>query len=151
MSEQGTFMKRIVLWCLLALAPILVLAAPGEDPASLEQLRKAAEGGDAEAMLELGILYEFGYRMADNKAPALAWYRLAAESGSAKAGPRQDALRGKMAGKELEEANKLYAEYSAAVRKPAPPKAAEQPAAAVPTTVPAPAPTPIGEPASAPK
>ncbi|HKQ31129.1 MAG TPA: hypothetical protein VJS66_07590 [Burkholderiales bacterium] len=145
-------MKRIALWCLLALTPVLVLAAPTEDPVSLEQLRKAAEGGDAEAMLELGILYEFGFKMSDNKAPALAWYRLAAESGSARAGPRQDALRGKMVGKELEEANKLYTEYSAAVRKPAPPlRAAEQPAATAPTTAPAPAPTPASEPAPATK
>lgn len=139
-------MKRMVLWCLLALAPVLASAAPpAEDPAGLDQLRKAAESGDAEAMLELGILYEFGFRMPDNKAPALAWYRLAAESGSAKAGARQDALRGKMAGKELEEANKLYAEYSATVRKPAPPKTAEQPAST------APAPTPASDPAPAPK
>jgi len=138
-------MKRIVLWCLLALAPALVSAASVEDPVGLDQLRKAAESGDAEAMLELGILYEFGFKMPDNKAPALAWYRLAAESGSAKAGPRQDALRGKMAGKELEEANKLYAEYSAAVRKPAPSKAAEQPAST------APSPTPASDPAPATK
>src|SRR5687768_9441454 len=101
-------MKWIML-CLLV--PVLALAAP-EEPAGLDQLRKAAESGDAEAMLELGILYEFGFSMPDNKAPALAWYRLAAESGNAKASARQDALRAKMAGKELDDANKLYADYT---------------------------------------
>jgi TPR repeat protein len=134
-------MKRITLWLCLLLAPVLVLAAP-EDPAGLEQLRKAAESGDAEAMLELGILYEFGFKMPDNKAPALAWYRLAAEAGSTKANPRQDALRAKMAGKELDEANKLYVEYAAAVRKPAPAKAPESTAPATATPTPASSPTP---------
>jgi TPR repeat protein len=137
-------MKRITLWLCLLLVPALALAAP-EDPAGLEQLRKAAESGDAEAMLELGILYEFGFKMPDNKAPALAWYRLATESGSAKAGARQDALRGKMAGKELDEANKLYAEYAAAVRKPAPAKVSEQ------TTPVAATPAPTSTPSVAPK
>jgi TPR repeat protein len=141
-------MKHIALWCCLVLIPAFASAAPVEDPASLEQLRKAAEAGDAEAMLELGILYEFGFRMPDNKPPALAWYRLAAESGSTKAGARQDALRGKMAGKELDEANKLYAEYSSTLRKPAPAKAPEQTPSASP---PAAAPTPASTPAAAPK
>jgi TPR repeat protein len=135
-------MKRIALCLCLALVPAMVSAAP-EDPAGLEQLRKAAENGDADAMLELGILYEFGFRMSDNKAPALAWYRLAAELGNAKANARQDAVRSKMAGKDVEEANKLYADYSAAVRKPAPkPESAspQAPSEAAPTPASAPAP-----------
>lgn len=148
-------MKRIIFWLCLTLMPMLALAA--EAPAGLEQLRKQAESGDAEAMLELGILYEFGFRMADHKAPALAWYRLAAESGNAKAGARQDALRSKMAGKDLDESNKLYTEYAASVRKPA--SAPVAPAAAVPAAAaPEPAapaapaaPTPADAPASAPK
>lgn len=133
-------MKRIIFGLCLLLAPVFGSAA-SDAPAGLEQLRKAAESGDAEAMLELGILYEFGFSMPDNKAPALAWYRLAAESGNNNANARQDALRGKMAGKELDEANKLHAEYSAAVRKPAPVKAEEQtlPADATPTNSPSPA------------
>jgi TPR repeat protein len=111
-------MKRIVLWLALALLPLTALAV--EDPAGLERLKKGAESGDAEAMLELGILYEFGFRMRDHNAPALAWYRLAGEAGNAKAGGRYEALRVKASPKEIEEANKLYTEYSSLVRKPPP-------------------------------
>lgn len=112
-------MKRIMLW-LLFLVALPAGAAQVEDSAGLEQLRKTAESGSADAMLELGILYEFGFRMPDNKAPALAWYRLAAEAGNAKAGARQDALKGGMSGKEIEDANKLYVELAATVKRPAP-------------------------------
>jgi TPR repeat protein len=139
-------MNRMLGWPLMVLA---LLSAPVgavqvEDPAGLENLRKSAESGNAEAMLELGILYEFGFRMPDNKAPALAWYRLAAEAGSAKASSRQDALRPTMSAKEVEEANKLYADYAANLRRPAP-------APTTPAPVqPAPAPPPPAESAPAP-
>ena len=113
-------MKRMMWGMALALLPVLLLATPVEDSAGLEQLRTAAERGDSESMLELGILYEFGFRMQDHNAPALAWYRLAAEAGNPKAGARHDALKGKMSAKDVDEVNKLYAEYAASVRKPAP-------------------------------
>jgi TPR repeat protein len=116
---------------LLALLAAPVGAAQVEDPAGLENLRKTAESGDAEAMLELGILYEFGYRMPDNKAPALAWYRLAAEAGNPKASGRAEAIRAGMSPAEIEQANKLYTEYGASVRRPAP--AATTPSPSEPT------------------
>jgi len=112
-------MKRILLWLLL-LTVLPAGAVQVDDASGLERLRKTAESGDTEAMLELGILYEYGFRMPDNKAPALAWYRLAAEAGNAKAGARHGVLKGAMSGKEIEEANKLYAEFAATIRKPAP-------------------------------
>src|SRR4051812_16528114 len=96
-------------WLCMGLAP---LALAVEDPAGLEQLKKTAESGDNEAMLELGILYEYGFRLQDHNAPALAWYRLASEAGNAKAGARHDALRAKLTAAEMDEANKLYAEYA---------------------------------------
>ena len=132
-------MNRILsrfLWSPLLLLALLATPAAAvtvEDPTGLENLRKSAEGGDAEAMFEIGILYEFGYRMPDNKAPALAWYRLAAEAGSSKAAIRQDALRTTMNAKEVEEANKLYGEYAGSLRKPAPAATTPAAAPAVPT------------------
>jgi len=118
-------MKRIALsLLLLTMSPATSFAATVEDPVGLQQLRATAESGDREAMLELGILYEFGYRMQDHNAPALAWYRIAAEAGNAKAGARHDALKAKMSANEIEEANKLYAEYVAGLRKTAPSPAA---------------------------
>ena len=113
--------KRWLPLLLLVLLAAPVGAAQVEDPAGLENLRKTAESGDAEAMLELGILYEFGYQMPDNKAPALAWYRLAAEAGNAKAASRMEAIRAGMNPAEIEQAGKLYGEYAASVRRSAPP------------------------------
>jgi TPR repeat protein len=124
-------MKRLILWSMLALLPSMAMA---EDQPGLEELRSLAVTGDAEAMLELGILYEYGFRMPNNKPPALAWYRLAAENGSAKASSRHELLKSGMSGSELEESSRLYAEY-AAMRKSG--------------VVPAPAPvsTPVSAPA----
>lgn len=123
---SGIFRSPLLILAMLA-GP--VGAAQVEDPAGLDNLRKSAETGDAAAMLELGILYEYGYRLPDNKAPALAWYRLAAEAGDAKAAARQDALRATMSPTEIEEANKLYGEYAASLRKPALPAAETEPPA----------------------
>jgi len=123
--------KRWLPLLLLALLAAPVGATQVEDPAGLENLRKAAEGGDADAMLELGILYEFGYQMPDNKPPALAWYRLAAEAGNPKAAARAEAVRGGMSPAEIEQANRLYGEYAASIRRPAP--AATTPAPDAPT------------------
>ena len=112
--------KKCLPLLLLALLAAPVGAAQVEDPAGLENLRQAAATGDAEAMLELGILYEFGYQMPDNKPPAVAWYRLAAEAGSARAAARGEAVRATMSPAEVEQANRLYAEYAAGIRRPAP-------------------------------
>ena len=121
--------KRWLPLLLVALLATPVGAAQVEDPAGLENLRKAAETGDAEAMLELGILYEFGYQMPDNKPPALAWYRLAAEAGNPKATARMEVIRGGMSPAEIEQANRLYGEYAASVRRPAPPATTPAPSA----------------------
>ncbi len=129
-------MKRIIVWLCIAMLPATAIAAAVEDPTGLEHLRAQAQQGDVEAMLELGILYEFGFKMQEHNAPALAWYRLASEAGNAKAYTRQDALKSKISAKEAEEANKLYAELAASVRRPAPaiPPATPVAPAAQPTT-----------------
>jgi len=44
--------------------------AGAQDLASLEQMRQTAEQGNAEAQLEMGILYEFGYHMPKNNVTA---------------------------------------------------------------------------------
>ncbi len=77
------------------LAALLPFAAPAavDKTAGLTEIRAAAQRGDAEAQLELGILYEFGYGMADNQIAALAWYSLAAKQGHSKAAARADLLK----------------------------------------------------------
>ena len=70
-------------------------------------MRDAANRGDAAAQFEMGILYEFGFHMPNNKAPALAWYSLAADQGHERAAVRRDLLRGQMTSQELDEAQRL--------------------------------------------
>lgn len=110
-------MKTTLLAIPLLLSLVLAPAVQAvEDPVSLDQLRVAALKGDADAQLELGMLYEYGFNFTANRAPAFAWYTVAAEHGNAKAAQRRDALRPQLNAKEIEEANKLVAEW--AVKKP---------------------------------
>jgi TPR repeat protein len=125
---MNAFLSILLLGLILCALP--AAAARGQDLATLEALRAQAERGDADAQLELGILYEFGFHLPDNKAPALAWYRLAAEQGHAKAAARHDALKAKMTPAELAAAERLYETWRARI-----PAAAKNPA---PTEPPAP-------------
>ncbi len=112
------------------LCSLLVPVSGAQDLASLEALRMQAERGDAAAQLEMGILYEYGYHLADNLPPALAWYMLAAEQGDAKAAARRDALQTKMSAAELAEARRLYEAWRTKIPptpRPQPPPAAGAP------------------------
>lgn len=82
-------------------------AVATDDPRGLEALRAAAERGDAEAQVELGILYEYGFRQPDNLVPALAWYLRAAEAGKSEAARRRDALMARLNPAEVEQAKRL--------------------------------------------
>lgn len=73
--------------------------------ADLDHIKKAAEAGDAERQLELGILYEYGFNYkGKNQVPALTWYMLAAEQGLAKAAKLRDSLQAKLNPSQVEEA-----------------------------------------------
>lgn len=65
---------------------------------------QAAQRGDQEAQLEMGILYEFGFYMPDHTIPALAWYMLSAEQGNEKATKRRDLLMSRMSQSEIDQA-----------------------------------------------
>lgn len=96
---------------LIAFGLFWLVGAPAvqaqDDARELEQIRAAAEAGNAEAQLQLGILYEYGFRKADHLAPALSWYLRAADGGSADAARRRDALAAKLKPAEVEEAKRL--------------------------------------------
>lgn len=130
-------MKKAV--AVLILGLIAPLLASAQDLASLEQMRQAAQQGSADAQLEMGILYEFGYNMPKNDVNALAWYQLAAEQGNPLAVKRCDTLKSRMKPDEIEAAQKLSQELAAS--KPqavtAPPAAEPAPAAAPAEPVPA--------------
>lgn len=101
-------MKRVIALLMLSLVTPVMTGA--QDLASLEQTRQAAEQGNAEAQLEMGILYEFGFNMPTNNITALAWYLRSAEQGNALAVKRRDQLKSHMKPDEIDAADKLSKE-----------------------------------------
>jgi hypothetical protein len=110
---------------LLVLAGGLWLAA-GVAHADLDDIRRAAESGNAESQLELGILFQYGFNYPDNEIPALTWYTLSANQGNAKAARLRDVLMSKMSSKDVEEAMDQVKRYTPTGAPPAP--AATEPA-----------------------
>jgi len=128
-------MKRAIVFLILSM--VVPVMAGAQDLASLEQMRQSAEQGNADAQLEMGILYEFGYNMPKNSVTALAWYLRSAEQGNALAVKRSDQLKSHMTPDEIDAANKLSKEL---MTKP-PEKTDTPPATEVP---------PVEKPASSP-
>lgn len=119
------------------LAAVLALGA-GTARADLDQIRAAAEAGDPEAQLELGILFHYGFNYPGNEIPALTWYMLAANQGNARAAALRDQLMSKMSRQEIEEAIQHVTQFKPSGTAPvraAPPVAAPPPAAAPATEV----------------
>ena len=52
---------------------------------ALKEWKPLAEGGDADAQVNLGDLYSIGFGVPKDKTEAVKWYRLAAEQGHARA------------------------------------------------------------------
>ena len=133
-------MKRAIVFLILSLfVPVM---AGAQDPASLEQTRQAAGQGDAEAQLEIGILYEFGYHMPKNNVTALAWYLRSAEQGNALAVKRRDQLKSHMTPEEIDAADKLSTGLVTKKPEPAKPEQAEIPPVPPAPAAEQPAPTP---------
>ncbi len=105
-------LRRLAL--ILGLAVWTVLPAR----AGLDEIRAEAEKGDAEAQVELGVLYEFGFGMPNSEVAALAWYLLAAEQGNVRATTRRDLLMNRMAQKDVEAARRLSARLLKKTEKP---------------------------------
>ena len=101
---------------LMILSLILPTVAGAQDLVSLEQQRKAAEQGSAEAQVDMGILYEFGFHLPKNAVNALAWYMRAAEQGDAVAIKRRDLLKSQMTPEGVNAAQQLSMEL--ATKKP---------------------------------
>ena len=69
----------------ILLIALVVLAGFQPEPAKtqdIEQLRKAAEQGDARAQTNLGLMYAIGQGVPQNHQEAASWYRKAAEQGN---------------------------------------------------------------------
>jgi TPR repeat protein len=122
------------------------LFAGAQDLASLEKMRQAAAQGGADAQLEMGILYEFGFNMPKNNVTALAWYLRAVEQGSALAAKRRDQIMAGMTPEEIEAAQKLSQELAAQAPPATPAAPAAEPAPAPSESAPATAePAPVPE------
>jgi hypothetical protein len=57
----------------------------GDYPTALREFEKDAIQGDAKAQYNLGVMYDNGYGVAEDKIEAVRWYRKAADQGDAKA------------------------------------------------------------------
>ena len=57
----------------------------GDYATALQEWRPLAEQGDAEAQLNLGLIYDDGYGVPVNDAEAAKWFRKVAEQGDATA------------------------------------------------------------------
>ena len=118
-------MKINRLISLLALSLLL----PVTGYAGLEDIRHDAEKGRITAQYELGILYEFGFRLPDHETEALAWYSIAAERGNAPAAQRRDLLKARLSAQQVEQAEARSKQLL--VGMPAAPPEAPPPAAEV--------------------
>ena len=98
---------------ILVLVAMVVLAgyqpglAEGQD---IEQLRQAAEQGDARAQYNLGVMYANGEGVPEDYVKAYAWMNLAAAQGQKDAVKSKDRLRPKMTSAQVAEAQKLSVE-----------------------------------------
>ena len=96
MTQGKNMNKQLLTYFYIVVGLGLMLATPawadfqagvdaynrGDYETALKEFRPLADQGDAEAQLNLGDLYHFGFL--DNK-EAAKWYRLAAEQGNAEA------------------------------------------------------------------
>jgi localization factor PodJL len=150
--------------------PLLFCALmPLSGYAGLDDIRRDAEKGDIAAQYEMGILYEFGFKLADREVEALAWYTVAAERGNKQAAGRRDLLKARLSTDQRSKAEARSREIMAsqpavapapaepeapavAPAEPAAPEAAPQPAADEPADKPGekPAAAPAQEPAPKP-
>lgn len=103
----------------------LSLALPVTAHAGLEDIRHNAEKGHTAAQYELGILYEFGFKLPDHETEALAWYSIAAERGSAPAAERRDLLKARLSASQVEQAEARSRQLATGM--PAAPAAAPAP------------------------
>ena len=89
---------------LILIVSVFLASSAWAQPSVPADVLQAAQRGDQEAQLEMGILYEFGFFMSDHTIPALAWYMLSAKQGNQKAVKRRDLLISRMSQGEIDQA-----------------------------------------------
>ncbi len=139
----------------------LALLVPLTSYAGADDIRRDALKGDTASQYEMGILYEFGFHLAEHETEALAWYSVAAERGSEPAARRRDLLNARLSaaqrGKAEERRREILTGMPAAAPVPVPAvEAAPTPEATPPIAPEPPAtlevlpmPAPVAEPPTA--
>ena len=114
--------RRIAAVTALFLAVSVLGAGPAR--ADLDSIRQAAVAGNAQAQYHLGILYEFGFHLADHDVEEVVWYSLAADQGNKDAAKRRDLLAARLTAAQKDqvahEIAALKAQMSSAPPTPAP-------------------------------
>ena len=140
-------------WAAFLFFVLFSVATNADEWSGPDAVLKAAQFGNPEAQLEMGILYEYGFFMKANRAPALAWYILSANQGNRQAAQRRDLLQQKMTPAGIEQARKMAPTLlSAEAPAPIPPSepAPETEPVLHPETTVEPIGAPVAKPAPAP-
>ena len=119
----------------LAVVLALGLLAPLTSHADAEDIRREALQGSSAAQYEMGILYEFGFHLAEHETEALAWYSVAAARGSQPAVQRRDFLHERLSSAQREQAEQRRREILAGMPAALP----VEPLMPAPETAPVPA------------
>ncbi len=137
-------------WAAFLFFVFFSVATNADEWSGPDAVLKAAQFGNPEAQLEMGILYEYGFFMKENRAPALAWYILSANQGNRQAAQRRDGLQQKMTPAGIEQAQKMAPTLlSAEAPAPMSPPAPETKPAPHPETTPEPIGAPVAKPVPA--
>lgn len=110
-------MKRLIAMIALSfwLSGFAGSLAQAADPILPAEILRDARAGNVDAQLEMGILYEYGFRMQGNRVVALAWYQLAAAKGDVRAVRYRDRLTSKLSTAQVAAARKQSATLIASV------------------------------------
>ena len=85
---------------------------PKNDAEAMKWYRKAAQQGDVMAQVNLGVMYGTGKGVPMNYVKAYMWYSLAKAQGEKKASDNLGIITKKMTPAQIDEAQKLAAEWS---------------------------------------
>ena len=135
----------------LVIVLALGLLVPLTSYAAADDIRRDALKGDTASQYEMGILYEFGFHLAEHETEALAWYSVAAERGNEPAARRRDLLGARLSTTQRDRAAQRRREITAGMPAAMPSAVAPvEPITPVVEATPVPAPAPSMEAAPTP-
>ncbi len=88
-----------------------LFVSPKSPANSINSLKKSAEQGDAMAQCNLGLYYDEGRGVIQNKVKAYAWFALSSKNGCDVGNKNMKILEKKLTQSQIEEALKLAEKY----------------------------------------